>query len=340
MKKFIYLITFFFIFNCLTAQFNDFARPLIKEMDWGMDLQVELTLQNDSVYIYDIANLHHTDASLNSDPNDFTYYPVNLSDEFIEKIKTKGVELGIDTTENDSTQKLTAKDPSNKTLWSAIHGYIGGNWIHFVNTLLYTIESGSLDLESAMMKRPETKWKPDNPSDAYERTKKWDYYTPVTRKEARKEYKIRKENRDLGNLKHLPEEYINLALDTRDREYEKMKFYDRRKAAKIDLVKLLLGANYLGEPQIFYIRSMVLKSVVNYSKKQLPAVIIFDNFNAAVAMSLNSKGYYIEKIVFSDADIVEENQLKMRRNTIREIVSNINEVNKEMFRQKLKSYYN
>jgi hypothetical protein len=327
------------LFSRLAAQFNDFAKPLIKEMNWGMDLQIELTLQNDSVYIYDIANLHHTDASKNSNFDDFTYYPVSLSEEFVEKIKTKGVELGIDTSYKDSIVKLQAVEPGTKALWSAIHGYIGGNWIHFVNTLLYSIESGSLDLTGPMMQRPDTKWKPENPSEAYKRTKKWDYYIPVKHKEAVNEYYAKKENNELGNLEYLSDEYIELMLETKDKQYEKMKYYDRRNAAKIDLVKLLLGANYLGETQIFYIRSMVLKSVVNYSKQQLPAVIIFDNFNAAVAMSLNSKGYYIEKIVFSDSDIVTKDDLVSREKMIREIVYNINEVNKEMFREKLQKYY-
>jgi hypothetical protein len=112
-----------------------------------------------------------------------------------------------------------------------------------------------------------------------------------------------------------------------------------KKLARIDLVKLILGANYLGKPQIKYIKTQVLKAVNDYSKDRLPSVIIFDNFNAAVAMSLNEAGYKVEKIVFKDAKRITRNTKIERRNQIRAIVDNINQVNKKLFRKRLKSHY-
>jgi hypothetical protein len=114
---------------------------------------------------------------------------------------------------------------------------------------------------------------------------------------------------------------------------------EKKKLAKIDLVKLLLGANYLGKTQIQYIKTMVLKAVNDYSKDQLPSIIIFDNFNAAVAMSLNETGYEVDHIVFSDAKKISEVTKKERRNQIMAIVDNINNVNKKIFQKRLENYY-
>ncbi|HSH52909.1 MAG TPA: hypothetical protein VK982_14380, partial [Bacteroidales bacterium] len=108
----------------------------------------------------------------------------------------------------------------------------------------------------------------------------------------------------------------------------------------IDLIKLLLGANYLGEVQIKYIKSMVLKAMAQYAENKLPSVIIFDNFNAAVAMSLNAKGYQVQKVVFADEKFISMEIRLDRTEKIKTIVNQINEVNKEIFQQKLKSYYN
>ena len=106
------------------------------------------------------------------------------------------------------------------------------------------------------------------------------------------------------------------------------------------MVKILIGANYLGEIQIKYIKSMVLKAFTNYADDQLPSVIIFDNFNAAVAMSLNESGYQVDKIVFADERFISMETRLERTDKIDLIVKQINEVNKEVFQQKLKSYYN
>jgi hypothetical protein len=79
--------------------------------------------------------------------------------------------------------------------------------------------------------------------------------------------------------------------------------------------------------------------VNDYSKNQLPSVIIFDNFNAAVAMSLDETGYRIDKIVFSDAKTISRGTKIERRQKINAIVDNINDVNKKLFRDILKSYF-
>ena len=312
----------------------------IKQMNWRADYSIELTLRNDSIYVYDVQNLHHTSASDKSQINGFTYYPVGLSEEFIDKLKKKGVELGMDTTTIDSMQQIK-EVPQDKTLWSALHSYIGGGWVHFVNTLLYTMENGYVNIRSPLMQRPESNWKPKPMTESYRRTKKWKYYAPVSQKRAIKEYKIRKDEGELGNLELLPDKFIELFLNTSDREYKQMiKNNDRYKVARIDLVKLLLGANYLGSPQIKYIKHMVLKAVMQYSKNRLPSVIIFDNYNAAVALTLEQTGYNIERIIFADEDRASESILDLRRKMITEIIHNINEINKEIFRERLQQYYN
>ncbi len=311
----------------------------IKQMSWGMDYKITLQLKNDSVYVYDIKSLHHSDASFGIASDRFTYYPVTMSDDFIKKLKLRGVELGIDTSTNKDT--LAMLQPSDKTLWSSIHNTIGGGWIHFVNTLLYAIEKNNLNIHSAMMKRPESKWKPKPMTESYRRTRKWKYYVPVTMKEAKKEYKIRKERNELGDIKYIPEKFTELFLNTSEAEYKRMlKRGDRRTIARIELVKLLLGSNYLGKTQINFIKFQVLKSFMQYSSATLPSVIIFDNFNAAVALTLNEKGYHIEKIIYKDEDRVGQDDIDIRNRTIESLIRNINQINQEFFRDKLMKYYN
>jgi hypothetical protein len=191
------------------------------------------------------------------------------------------------------------------------------------------------------MKRPESKWKPKPMTESYKRTRKWEYYVPVNQKYAIREYKKKKANNNLGDLKDIPDDFIRLFLSTNNSDYEAMRKNPLKKdQAKIDLIKILLGANYLGEAQIKYIKSMVLKSMAQYAENKLPSVIIFDNFNAAVAMSLNEKGYQIEKVVFADEKYITMEMRLDRTEKIKTIVNQINEVNKEVFQQKLKSYYN
>lgn len=303
----------------------------IESMQWDKDFQIHITLANDSNYILDIKELHHTNAA-QENSSSFTYIPTRLDHEFVNKLKQ---------TEVDTSSLNREQEDSYKTLWSALHNSIGGGWVHFVNCLLYSLETGYLDITAPLMKRPESNWKPKPMTESFKRTKKWEYYVPVKQKLAIKEYKIKKSKNELGHLNDVPAEFVELFLSTSQSEYDQMKQMPRnRKKARIDLVKILVGANYLSETQIKYIKSMVLKAMVDYADDQLPSVIIFDNFNAAVAMSLNETGYQVDKIVFADERFISIETRLARINQIDLVVKQINDVNKEVFQQKLKSYYN
>ena len=318
------------IFVFLVLNVQNIKSQNIESMKWDKDFQIHITLANDSNYILDIKELHHTNVE-DREAESFTYIPTKLENEFVQKLKQ---------TELDTSFKNEKLKESYKTLWSALHYTIGGGWVHFVNCLLYSLEKGYLDVKAPLMKRPESNWKPNPMTESYKRTKKWEYYVPVDQKLAIKEYKIKKKNNELGHLNDIPQEFIDLLLNTSQKQYEQLdQIYKSRAKARIDLVKILVGANYLGETQIKYIKSMVLKSMVDYAEDQLPSVIIFDNFNAAVAMSLNETGYQIDEIVFVDERFISIETRMERINQINSIVAHINEVNKEVFQQKLKSYY-
>jgi len=329
-RVFIFLLLAFLLNNSTYSQ----EKPKIRSMKWGSNLKINLELSNDSSYILDVDQLPHSDKEFGERLRRYTYYPANLSEEFIEQLKKIEIKEHRDTTIAQS---------HDKTLWSALHNFIGGEWPHFMNTILYAIEKNYLDLKSPLMKRPETDWEPDPKTESYKRTRKWDYYVPFNQRHAHNEYELRKENDNLGGLKYVPKSFIDLFLDTGNWKYKRMKKKDdretERKLAKIDMVKLLLGAKYLGKPQIDYIKSMVLKAMNDYSKEELPSIIIFDNFNAAVAMSLNESGYKIDKVIFNDTDEISKEIKEERRDKIEAIVDNINEVNKDIFKKRLKKYY-
>lgn len=310
------------------------TKPSIRSMKWGSNLKINLELSNDSSYILNVDQLPHSDREFGQQFQRYTYYPATLSKDFINKLK----EIKI-----DETKDSVKREVSDKTLWSALHDFIGGGWPHFMNTILYAIEKDYLDLKAPLMKRPDTDWKPDPVTESYKRTKKWEFYVPVNQRHAHDEYEIKKENSNLGGLKYVPQSFIDLFMDTGNWKYKRMKKKDdketERKLAKIDMVKLLLGANYLGKPQIEYIKSMVLKAMNDYSKDELPSIIIFDNFNAAVAMSLNEAGYKVDKVIFNDAKKITDETKQDRKDKIQAIVDNINEVNKEIFKKRLKRYY-
>lgn len=317
---------------CLLFSYYTVNGQGIENMQWDKNFQIHITLANDSNYILDIKELYHTNAAGEDSSNSFTYLPTRLDNDFVNKLKN--IELDTSLTYQQNIEE------SNKTLWSALHNTIGGGWVHFVNCLLYSLETGHLDITSPLMKRPDSNWKPKPMTESYKRTKKWEYYVPVNQKLAIKEYHIKKKNNELVYLNDIPQDFIDLFLHTSQKQYEQLnQIYRSRAKARIDLVKILIGANYLGETQIKYIKSMVLKSMVDYADDQLPSVIIFDNFNAAVAMSLNEQGYQIDKIVFMDERFISMQTRLERINKINAIVAQINEVNKEVFQQKLKNYY-
>lgn len=309
--------------------------PMIKSMEWGSNLEIKLELSNDSSYILDVNQLHHSQHKASQRSNKYTYYPVRLSKKFIDELKKIKIE------HPDSIDNEPEVHESEKTLWSALHHLIGGGYPHFINAVMYALERGYLDLTAPLMKRPDTQWKPKPVTKTYRRTRQWKFYCPVNQRYAKKEYKRRMKEGKLKGIMEIPANFIKLFLETSNREYKRLQRNgNKKKVAKIDLVKLILGANYLGKPQIQYIKTMVLKAVNEYSKDYLPSVIIFENFHAAVAMSLNETGYRVDKIVFRDAKRISREAKIERRKKINAIVKNINEVNMELFRERLKEQYN
>ena len=333
MKKLILLFIGLVYIQILFAQ-NDLQPQPISDMKWGLDYNIHIKLSNDSNYIFDVSALYHSKAGINDSLNEVTYYPVSLDRDFVNQLKNNKIDSDVDTSYNK-------KDSiSNATLWSALHSSIGGGWIHFLNCMLYSLESQKLSVSAPLMTRIKSEWRPRPMTESFKRTRKWEYYVPVNQKCAIKEYKIRKRKAQLADINSVPPDFIELFLKTNNKKYNQLKKNRKyNKLAKIDLIKILLGANYLSKIQIEYIRSCVLNSVLQYSVNQLPSVIIFDDFNAAVAMTLDKKGYSIEKIVFNDAANLDEEQIIERKRKIAEVVNSINEANNKIFKDNLERYY-
>ncbi|RLD56789.1 MAG: hypothetical protein DRJ01_14755 [Bacteroidetes bacterium] len=315
LKKLILLFAGLIYMQILFAQ-NELHPQPISDMKWGVDYNIHIKLSNDSNYIFDVSALYHSKTSINDSLNDVTYYPVSLDRDFVNQLKTNKINS------NNDTIKNIADSASNSTLWSALHTSIGGGWIHFINCTLYSLESQQLSITAPLMKRIKSQWRPKPMTESFKRTRKWEYYVPVNQKYAIKEYKIRKRKNQLADINSVPPDFIELFLKTNNKKYNQLrKEHKYNKLAKIDLIKILLGANYLSKIQIEYIRSCVLNSVLQYSVNQLPSVIIFDDFNAAVAMTLSKKGYNIEKIVFNDIANLDEEQIIERKRKITEVVN-------------------
>lgn len=306
--------------------------PEIEEMRWGNEFTVEMRLSNDSSHVYDVEELYHSTGYTKNNRNELVYYPVGLEQSFVEKLKNRKI---------SNTDTLSAESmASNKTLWSAIHYSIGGAYVHFINCVLYALETGELKIEAPLLMRPESNWKPKPMTESFKRTRKWKYYIPETQKLAIKEYKIKEKQGDLRDLQTVPQEFIQLFLQTNDKKYAELREKrDFEALSKIDLIRLLISTNYLGEVQIRYIKNRVLKAMSRYSANQLPSVIILDEFNAAVAMSLDEKGYTIQKIVFRDQQYLSETEMDERRATIKALIKEINELNKEVFQKSLQKHY-
>lgn len=309
----------------------------IKSMRWGMDYKIYLEMQNDSSYVFNIDDLFHTPTNDQND-NNIIYYPVVLGESFLNQLKEREI---ISDSVTHASQKSGSVHENYTTLWSALHNTLDGNLVHFMNCLIYSLETRQLSLTAPLLKRPDTKWKPKPVTKTYKRTHKWNYYLPVNQKYAIKEYRIREKEGNLGDLRFIPQGYVELFLNTNNKEYAKLKESQKYKdLAKIDLVKIMLGANYLGVPQINYIKSMVLKAVLNYSvSQQLPTVIIFEDFNAAVAMRLDEYGYAVEKIVFKNIDELNSQDVMEKEEKINRIIAGINKVNLQMFEKRLQKYY-
>lgn len=298
----------------------------ISEMKWELDYEIFLKMANDSSYNYDIRHLFHIPKSEINFTTDYIYYPVNLGIEYINNVNNRGDSL--------------IRESGYKTLWSALHESVGGGWIHFTNCLLYALETGHLSLTAPLMQRIRTKWKPKPVTDTYLRTKKWKYYTPVLQKEAVREYEIRRERKELGDLQSIPPAFIELMQSTSEREYRKLiEKGELNKTAKIDLVKLMMGSNFLGEVQINYIRNAVLKAVRNYAFNKLPSIIIFDEFDAATVMTLAPEGYQIDAVVFKSSAELTDTEKQLRTAKMADIIAKINSYNHNSFIKRLSNYY-
>jgi hypothetical protein len=309
------------------------VNPFIKEMKWGIDFQIHLTLSNDSAMSVNVQDLFHTNSSSDSSSAEFVYYPVMLASEFVDQLNNNKINV-VYREEDESPGERPV------SLWGTLHSSIGGGWIHFLNCMLYSLETKYLDPTAPLMIRPKTDWKPDPVTKTYLRTKKWNYYIPYEQKNAKKEYLLKKKEGALNDLQHLPKEWITLFLETSQKEYDKMKVNGEYKTvAKIDLVKILLGVNYLGKAQISYMHTMVQKAILQYSYNRLPSIIIFDDIQVAVAMELDEKGYRMEKIVFRNVDELAPQDKYKKELQVRNTIRSINLLNQKLFEQKLKRYY-
>lgn len=309
--------------------------PSISEMRWGRDFNLHVKLSNDTNYVMDVRALHHTgDVTFDSDKESTTYYPVSLDEEFISYIKNRKLET--ETLNSSDTIKTTRPT----TLWSALHGTLGGGYVHFVNCLVYALESNHLSLTDPIMVRPASNWKPKPMTQSYKRTRKWTHYIPYNQKLAQREYKLRRKENDLKDLQGIPDKFIDLFLSTSQKQYDQLKIEGQRmKVAQIDLIRLLLGAKYLGTYQIDYIQQRVTASVLLYSLNNLPTIIIFDDYKAAVAMSLDKSGYKMDYVVFQDQETLSNIEYSQRFDKIEALIKAINEANERVFRKRLSTYY-
>ncbi len=306
----------------------------VTQLIWGPDFQIYLKLDNDSTYQYDFDQLIHAnpDEAFNRNTS-FIYYPVTFDPDYIDSllsIKNARSEYTVNT--NSTKRKVT--------LWNAISDEIGGGWIHFINCLLYALETRQLVLESPLLERPKSNWKPKPVTDTWKRTHKWKYYVPIEHSNAVKEFKIRKKHKQLTDIESLPKNYVTLFLKTNDKQYKKLlKKGDFRSAAKIDLIKLFLGSPYLGEAQIEYIKSKVLQAIYNYNAQHKPSVLIFDKYDAAVAVTLDGLGYKAKKIVFRDQESLSPEQIIQRTNIVLGLIELINVANNEAFKKHMNLLY-
>ena len=318
-----------------TAQRNE-----ISSMRWGADFNIHITFSNDSTSILDVRGLYHSTSTMPQmavGSEEVTYYPVTLDPDFVDALKNKRIEnFGGDT----AAAMVFSDTVRAKTLWSALHGEIGGGYIHFINCLIYSLESKSLNLWSPFYRRPESNWKPKPMTESYRRTKNWKYYFPDNQKLAQKEYLTKQKNGELGDMKLLPKSFIDLFLNTNQKQYEQLiANNETNKVAIIDMIRLLVSANYLGLDQISLIQGAVSRSIMKYSMNSLPSVIVFDDFGAAVAMTLDHEGYKIDNVVFNQQETLSDEEIEQRMQLMEGVIRQVNAINKKLFERNLKNYY-
>jgi len=318
-----------------TAQRNE-----ISSMRWGADFNIHITFSNDSTSILDVRGLYHSTSTMPQmavGSEEVTYYPVTLDPDFVDALKSKRIEnFGGDT----AAAMVFSDTVRAKTLWSALHGEIGGGYIHFINCLIYSLESKSLNLWSPFYRRPESNWKPKPMTESYRRTKNWKYYFPDNQKLAQKEYLTKQKNGELGDMKLLPKSFIDLFLNTNQKQYEQLiANNETNKVAIIDMIRLLVSANYLGLDQISLIQGAVSRSIMKYSMNSLPSVIVFDDYGAAVAMTLDHEGYKIDNVVFNQQETLSDEEIEQRMQLMEGVIRQVNAINKKLFERNLKNYY-
>ena len=163
--------TFISIFCIALAASATAQRNEISSMRWGADFNIHITFSNDSTSILDVRGLYHSTSTMPQmavGSEEVTYYPVTLDPDFVDALKSKRIEnFGGDT----AAAMVFSDTVRAKTLWSALHGEIGGGYIHFINCLIYSLESKSLNLWSPFYRRPESNWKPNPMTESYRRTK-------------------------------------------------------------------------------------------------------------------------------------------------------------------------
>ncbi|NOU19146.1 MAG: hypothetical protein HOO91_16435 [Bacteroidales bacterium] len=329
-------ISILLAFVCLFTNAQNASRPTISEMKWGLDYNLHIKLSNDTNYVMDVRGLYHTGKNLFIDTTDqsTTYYPVSLDNEFIQYLKDQKLK------EKDEIKADSTLGVQLKTLWGALHWSIKGGYVHFINCLVYTLESNQLYLTDPIMKRPISDWKPKPMTESFRRTHKWEYYIPYNQKSAKKEYRLRKQDADLKDLIGVPANFLDLFLNTSQKQYEQYrKNQNKQLVSQIDLIRLLLGAKYLGKDQIQYIQSKVLTAVLRYNINTLPSVIIFDDYNAAVSMTLDNTGYKIGYVVFRDQNSISGEETEIRFKKIELLIKAVNDANDRVFKKKLQNYY-
>lgn len=323
-----------------TIGFAQDSKNAITAMRWGADYNIHITFSNDSTTIYDVRGLYHstsTEADESSNAEQVTYYPVQLDPEFISALKDRN----INSFEGDTTTSLN-NDPNYraKTLWAALHDQLGGGYIHFINCLIYSLESRNLNLYSPFFKRPQTNWKPRPMTQSYKRTRNWEYYVPNDQKMAQKEYLTKLKNKELGDMALLPASFTELFLSTTQKQYDELVAANNiGKLAIIDMMRLLVASNYLGADQIALIQGSVSKSIMRYTMNSLPSVIIFDDLDAALAMTLDHDGYKIDQVTFNNESALSDDEKENRIQLMQNIIKEVNEVNKRIFERNLKQYY-
>lgn len=309
----------------------------VRSMTWGKDYKLHVKMGNDSVYVMDVRALYHqgdltAEQALTSST---TYLPVTLDREFVDYLKQRPLR---DTGKANGQDSVSPRQFA--TLWSALHSEIGGDYVHLINSIVYALESRRLHLQDEALRRPVTDWKPDPPTDTYKRTKDWPFYVPITQKDAHREYKLRAKEGTLQDLQGIPTRFIDFFLATSDGDYRELVHARQMgKVAQVDLVRMMLGAKYLGERQIEYVSRCVRSAVTHYSASNLPSVIVFDDYKAAVAMTLDAGGYRVDYVVFQDQQLLSPAEVAKREADIRALVKSINEANAKIFRQRLSKYY-